>query len=118
VSAEGVRPAPQLVTAVNMPGGGWTPLPALSAPKRVISVESARQIAEAAHAVSGEFWQTYVVVIRTDGQPVTWYLGGVLPAATPTTGAPAARLSIAVVLEADNPQLAQQIGQAFLAELP
>jgi len=117
VSAGGVRPAPQLATALKIPAEGWTPLPPLSNSTRVLAIESASMIAKETGVPVGDFWQVVKVVEQAGNSPVTWYLGGVNPSDISTSIAPAARLAIAVVLEADNPGLAQQIGQAFLAQL-
>ncbi|MCC6955186.1 MAG: FtsW/RodA/SpoVE family cell cycle protein [Anaerolineales bacterium] len=108
LSAEGTRPAPRLATAVNLPGSGWTLLPALDRPLEVVASEAAQRFKEK-YALKGEMiWQLLSETKTGSGDPLTWYLGGTLSAAD---GIP---LALGLVLEEHNPALAEHIGGALL----
>ncbi len=109
VTADGIRPAPQLTMAVDDPEKGWTPLAALSSPGRVFSSEEAQRLA-GKYAVPGKaYWQAVEVVSRDQGSPVTWLLGGALP------GSQGVPLAIALAIEAEEPGLAEQIAREMLS---
>jgi hypothetical protein len=111
ISGGGVRPAPQLVSAVHNPQSGWMPLQALSQPFQALTAEQAAEIARG-HAVQGkDFWQVSAVEAPKTGKAVTWYLGGTLPDAGGTPYA------LALVIEGNDEELARQIGQALLQAL-
>jgi cell division protein FtsW (lipid II flippase) len=108
LSNNGIRPAPRIVTAVNLPGSGWTLLPALDQPLEVVAAEAAQRFKDK-HAFKGDvFWQVIVEAGTDSGAPLTWYLGGALSV---RDGMP---LALAVALEDQNPGLAERIGQALL----
>lgn len=107
LSASGVRPAPIIATAVKEPERGWVILPAQEAARRVLPELSADQIAEALAVTGQSFWQSQAVASEGE-QSVAWYLGGTLPDWNGT------RLGLAVLLEDDNPALAEKIGQKML----
>jgi cell division protein FtsW (lipid II flippase) len=56
------------------------------------------------------YWRTAATALSSDDRTITWYLSGTLPG---WQGAP---LALALVLEEDNPQLAEQIGQAVMQD--
>ncbi len=107
LSAGGTRPAVQLVSAVREPERGWVPLLAQETPQRVLSESQANQAATDLAAAGQAFWQSLAVAPH-DSQAVTWYLGGTLP---DWKGTP---LSLALLLEEENPSLAEEIGQKML----
>ncbi len=111
VSAGGLQPAPQLVTAVNTPQAGWVPLPAQAEPRRVLSPEEAREIAVRRTTAASQTWQSTSVIAANTDDAATWYLGGTLP------GQDGTPYAVAVILEMDNPILAARIGQAMLGAL-
>jgi len=111
ISGGGVRPAPQLVSAVNNPQSGWMPLPALSQPYTALTPEQTARIAQQQAVEGQEFWQATTVVAPQSGKPVTWYVGGTLPG---LSGTPYA---VALVIEDNASELATQIGQAMLQAL-
>lgn len=104
LSNNGVRPAPNLVTAIRERERGWVFRPTLGSSQRV-SEEAQANAAASKLAVPGElFWQSLAVASLGD-KVVTWWLGGTLPE---WNGAP---LTLVVLLEENNPALAEEIGQ-------
>jgi len=111
LSAGGVRPAPVLVTAVNTPQEGWVILSALDEPAKVLSPEAANLTARGMAVGNSPFWQSISISPpNTDNQKATgiWYLAGTLPE---VKGTP---LTLALLLEEENPKLAITIGQSVL----
>jgi hypothetical protein len=110
LSGGGIRPAPYLATAIKEPDQGWVILPAQGKTQRILPEQAASGTA-AGLAVSGQpIWQTIAVAAgspKTE-QKVTWYLGGTQPG---WNGTP---LALAILLEDDNPTLAEEIGQKLL----
>jgi hypothetical protein len=111
ISGGGVRPAPQLVSAVNNPQSGWMPLTALGQVERALTPEQAASIAQQQAVEGQEFWQATTIVAPQSGKPVTWYVGGTQPG---LNGTPYA---VALVIEDNASELATQIGQAMLQAL-
>jgi len=108
ISGEGLRPAPQLVMAVNDPRSGWLPLPAKSQPVQALTVERAAKLAQK-HTMPGlGFWQVGALEAAHTGQAVAWWIGGSLPAGGGTPYA------LALVIESDAQELAERIGQTLL----
>jgi hypothetical protein len=106
-SNHGTIPAPRIATAVNTPNDGWVVLPALGTPSETISASA---VDEAAASMIGEgenFW-THMGQAESEESPLTWFLAGTPPnwQATP--------LVVVVLLEEDDPRLAEQIGQEIL----
>lgn len=107
LSNEGVRPAPRLAMAVDIPTQSWVILPSLNDP--VIVLPSA-SVAESARAlmISGQpFWQWNTVVTQVN-QTFSWSLGGTLP---DYQGVP---LAVVVLLEENAQNLAGLIGRSLL----
>jgi cell division protein FtsW (lipid II flippase) len=108
LSANGVRPAPKLATAVNEPERGWVILNAQETSRQVLPEAIANATADALVVPGRPYWQT--LAIGPEGnQKVTWYLGGTLP---DWNGTP---LALAVLLEENNSTLAEEIGQKMLS---
>jgi len=111
LSAGGFRPAPVLVTAVNTPQEGWVILSAIDEPGKVLTPETADLTARSMAAGGSPFWEsTAISPPNTDNQKATgiWYLAGTLPE---VKGTP---LTLALLLEEENPELAIAIGQSVL----
>ncbi|MBN1449692.1 MAG: hypothetical protein JW963_01640, partial [Anaerolineales bacterium] len=104
LSNNGVRPASRIALAVNTPQQGWVILPALDKPVEALPAPFAR---ETAQALAGEnpYWSFTSATGKT---PQTWYLAGTLP---DWSGTP---LALVVLLEEDNPKLAEEIGGELL----
>ena len=106
LSNGGLRPAAHLAMAVNIPLAGWVVLPSLSEPVQVFT----GQPSAAASTLGVEnlpIWQSIAIAPYTAGNSVTWYMGGTLPS---WKGAP---LVLVVILEQNNPEQVNVIGQAM-----
>ncbi len=107
LSNHGMIPAPRIAMAINSPAQGWISLPALATPSEAIQPSAGDEAALSYLAESQAYWQHLGQAEEKDGF-VTWYIGGTPPnwQATP--------LVIVVLIEGNNPSLAQQIGQELL----
>lgn len=108
ISSGGVRPPPQLATAVNTPQAGWVILPALDEARQVISPQEAAILANIYAVDDLDIWQLVAVENSQQGETITWYVGGT------TSGWDGRPLAIALVLETGNPRLAERLGQEVL----
>jgi hypothetical protein len=112
LSAGGMRPVSRLVMAVDTPQAGWVILPPSGEPSSVMPAAAAEVVANALASASISetisIWQSIAHHPNQSWQSVTWYLGGTLP---DWQGVP---LALAVLLEEDNPSLAEAIGQGVL----
>jgi cell division protein FtsW (lipid II flippase) len=108
LSTGGIRAAPRLASAVNTPKAGWVVLPALGEPTQVFQESIANQVAEVLTAERLPVWQVIATTPNGPQQYITWYVAGTLPS---WTGAP---LTLVILLEENNPELAQVIGRAVL----
>jgi hypothetical protein len=107
LSHDGVLPAPRLVMAVKTPVQGWVILPALGQPVQALSESSARATASSLIIPGQPFWGVRGKGVEAQ-KTITWYLAGTLPN---WQGTP---LAVVVALEADNPPVAEAVGQAIL----
>jgi cell division protein FtsW (lipid II flippase) len=108
LSTGGIRPAPRLASAVNTPKAGWVVLPALGETTQVFQESIANQVAQALTAERLPVWQVIAATPNGPQQYITWYIAGTLPT---WTGDP---LTLVIILEENNPELAQVIGRAVL----
>ncbi len=117
LSNNGERPAPQLAMAVDTPLAGWVTLPKAGQSVRAFTVLSANDTARALTIGDMPLWQVSAAGSTipgtgnnsSDGSTgYAWFLAGTDP---DWEGAP---LAIAVLLEENNPQLAQEIGSSLL----
>jgi cell division protein FtsW (lipid II flippase) len=107
LSNAGVRPVARIAQAVREPAGGWVLLPSLGSSKQILSPDEARAAA-ARLALSNEpIWQ--LTMVPAD-EALTWYAAGTLPEWD------AAPLVMVLVLEEQNPPLAEQIGGSMLLD--
>jgi len=53
-----------------------------------------------------------IALARSNQKELTWYIGGTLPGWSRTP------IAVAVLLEENNPQLAQEIGQSLFGNTP
>jgi cell division protein FtsW (lipid II flippase) len=109
VSGGGVRPVPQLVSAVDTPLAGWVLLPAQGSAAQVLSPETARDRLGSLSAGNSNNWETIQTASKDGESKTTWYVGGTIPNGSSTP------LVLALVLEENNPELAAQIGRRILA---
>jgi cell division protein FtsW (lipid II flippase) len=108
LSSGGVKPAPQLATALNLPETGWSVFPPSDETNQVFSQLNADRMAETLADDSLPIWQIVATTTNEPDQVITWYLAGTLPT---WTGAP---FSLVILLEDSNPESAQSIGQAMM----
>jgi membrane peptidoglycan carboxypeptidase len=108
LSNSGIRPAPRLATAVSSPTAGWITLPTLNEPVQVFSSESVNDAALGLQATNLPIWQIIAVVPDNQDSYITWYIAGTLPG---WGGTP---LSLAILLESDDPNTAESLGQDML----
>jgi len=107
LSNHGIIPAPRIAMAINSPTRGWLSLPALATPTEAIQPSAGDEAALSYQVENQAYWQHLSQVKEKDGF-VTWYIGGTPPnwQATP--------LVIVVLIEENNPKLAQKVGQELL----
>jgi peptidoglycan glycosyltransferase len=109
ISAEGVRPAPLAAISMDAYQQGWQPLAALDVPRPVLLPEAARRAAADLAPEGQDAWESVAVVPGALPGAYTWYLGG----AGAVGESPA--YVLVLLLEEEDPQLAQRIGRAVLA---
>jgi hypothetical protein len=114
LSNAGTRPAPHLVMAVDTPRSGWVDLASSSEASQALPKIEVSNLTGGIVSHELPIWQLVSSMgnsTNTDSSPSTsgtsWYLGGT---SSDWNGAP---LALALVLEEDNPQLAQEIGRAL-----
>ena len=104
LSNRGIMPAPRIAVAVNTPQQGWVVLSEETQPVEVIQPEAANDAA-LSFIVEGQPYWSHVSQANVDDKTiVTWLLAGTLPDWGGTA------LAVVVVLEEDNPDLAENIG--------
>ncbi len=108
LTAQGKMPAPILTSSVNLPQKGWTILKTPDKPSQVFTSDQATSTINSLAITGFPGWQSIGTAITANGEKITWYIGGTLPT---WQGTP---IAISVLLEQDNPQLAQEIGQALI----
>jgi len=108
LSNGGLYPAPLLVQAVNTPLAGWVLLPPLEESQRLLTEDEARKAIESLTHAHLPIWQKVAVAHMDNGQTVTWFIGGILPGDTLNP------LAVAVLLEEEDPTIAEEIGQSIL----
>jgi cell division protein FtsW (lipid II flippase) len=108
ISAQGIRPAPVIVSAVNTPASGWVLLPGEGQPLQVIQPSEAETRVRSLSSDNGNIWEYVAVVSQEDRPPVTWYVAGT------TTGWSGTPLALVLVLEDSDLQTAARIGRGIL----
>jgi cell division protein FtsI/penicillin-binding protein 2 len=108
LSNQGTRPQPRLATAIHNPQLGWIVLS--STPPSGAVLPQASAAASYLQMVDLPAWET-TSSAQTGKSPVTWYLAGTIPE---WKGAP---LAMALVLEEDNPVLAEKIGNTIMSSV-
>jgi len=109
LSNHGTVPAPRIATAVNTPNDGWVVLPALGTPFEAIPASAADETAQSM-LVDGESYWAQLGHAESDESAVTWFIAGTPP------NWQASPLVVVVLLEENNAQLAQRIGQELLID--
>ena len=106
ISNNGLIPSPLIASAVNTPEQGWIALASGTA-TQALPQTNLTSSAQMLNDSSLPVW-TSVANARSSQNTITWFIGGTTP---DWKGTP---LALAIVLEENNPQLAQQIGMALL----
>lgn len=106
LSNQGVIPAPRLALAVDTPQSGWVVLPALGEEKKLFTTAETDQLVATFSRGNTAYWQ--ILSTQEDEENLTWLLAG-----TPSNwqGTP---LALAVLLEENNPELAEEIARELL----
>lgn len=111
LSNEGTAPAPRIALAVNTPQDGWVILPTLDEPIEYFTPEEALQLITAFDSEDKPYWQIISTNINEE-YSLTWLLAGTL---SDWSGTP---IGLAVLLEEDNPKLAEEIARNLLEKTP
>jgi cell division protein FtsW (lipid II flippase) len=110
ITNQGILPGPRIVNAYLDPVEGWITLPKLQPNTEALAAESTQQIKEMLKLANFPYWQVLSTVISTDQQPITWFIAG---STTDWQGQP---MTAVVVLELDEPELAESIGRTLIEE--
>jgi cell division protein FtsW (lipid II flippase) len=106
-SNHGSIPAPRVATALNTPKDGWVVLPALGTPFEALSASAADEAAESLMKAGQGYWEQ-IGAAESDTSSVTWVMGGTPP------NWRASPLVVVVLLEENNPRLAEEIAADLL----
>ncbi|HMD87634.1 MAG TPA: FtsW/RodA/SpoVE family cell cycle protein [Anaerolineaceae bacterium] len=106
LSAKGYRPAPKLAISVLTPNEGWIIFPSGN-PSQISGMSATQKTTVQMSSSSSSIWQI-VASAYSQKNIITWYLAGT---DQDWKGSP---LALALVLEQDNPTLAQKIGSNLL----
>ena len=107
LTSDGRLPDPNLVLGVQTPHQGWVMLnPGTST--EVLDTYAANQVVNMLTKTSSIIWQSIGYGEGVKDELTTWFIGGTT---AEWIGSP---LAIAVVIEEENPDLAEQIGQSVL----
>ncbi len=106
LSANGSRPAPKLAISVHTPTQGWVIFPTGS-PTPIFPASWTQNTTAQLVANGSPIWQI-VATAQSQKNVITWYLAGTNQ---DWKGSP---LTLALVLEQNNPALAQKIGSTLL----
>jgi cell division protein FtsW (lipid II flippase) len=108
LSSGGTTPEGWLATGTRRPDENWETLPAPTVSSQPFASGVAQSVTNSLAIQGPPVWQSLAVAPDHPGQTNTWYLGGTLPS---WSGAP---LAVAVLLEEENPDRAESIGQNLL----
>ncbi|HVP20463.1 MAG TPA: FtsW/RodA/SpoVE family cell cycle protein [Anaerolineaceae bacterium] len=108
LSTGGNRPSPRIATAVLSPQQGWIILPYSSPSTSILS--QGEMAAAFLQSTQIPAWFTTASALTAKSR-ITWYLSGTIPS---WKGAP---LALALVLEEDDPVLAQNMGNTIMRDV-
>lgn len=108
LSNNGILPGAHIASSVQTPHQGWVVLGGPE-PQDSLLVGATETAQEELRQEQSSYWQVVAKALSSDDH-LTWYLAGTLPE---WQGPP---LALAIVLEEDNPELAEHIGQTLLEE--
>ena len=108
----GVLPAPQIVTSVNLPEENWTILKPLGQTEKIFSPQSTVTTTELISTNGSPFWNVIATVKSNprnkENITTTWFITGTMPSMQTNP------IVLVIVLEEDNPNLAQEIGKEII----
>lgn len=105
---DGIIPKPVLVNSYLDVNGNWLAFPHDLKSVQTVPDYASNQIIDFLADESKPIWFSIGHVLNDNEEGITWYLGGTLP---DWQGSP---LSVAIVLESNNPALVQKIGSQLL----
>ncbi len=106
ISNHGVMSSPLLPVAVDTPSADWVVLSTQDS-HSILTSTVAGDVSQLLAQPGKLYWQV-VAVANSNQAPITWFVGGTIDE---WKGSP---MAIAIVLEEDNPQLAQTIGDEII----
>jgi hypothetical protein len=109
LSYQGIVPAPRIATAVNTPSDGWIVLPALGTAFEAVPAAAAQEAATGLISEGQNVW-SHIAQATEKETTVTWFIAGTPP------NWQASPLVVVVLLEEENPELAEHIGQELLVD--
>lgn len=104
----GIMAPPALVNSYLNTEGDWLAFPHDNESIQVLPEYASNQVISFLADEKKPIWFSTGQALNAENEVITWYLGGTLP---DWQGSP---LSIAIVLEANNPALAEEIGSQLL----
>ncbi len=107
---EGVLPGPRIVNAYQSPKGTWITLPKLSSNTELASLEISAQITSLLEVSDSPHWQVTATSAGDGSETFTWFLAGTT---ADWQGQP---FTVVVVLEKNDPALAQMIGNVLMEQ--
>lgn len=114
LSNKGVCPSLRLALAMETPEMGWVVMPGQDVQRTLFDAITVQKALQELTEVSSQIWYSIAraPVGGADGPFYSWFIGGT---SSVWQGSP---LALAILLEEDNPQLAQEIGiRLLLSEL-
>ncbi len=109
ITNDGLLPSPRLRNTYLAEDGQWIPFREGDIPVRVVESRAMDRLRTSLIGDDPAFWFQSGHALTRDGQILTWYIGGTTEdwVATP--------LAIAVAIESNAPDLAQEIGSSLLS---
>jgi cell division protein FtsW (lipid II flippase) len=104
---DGIRPTPNLASTVQTPHQGWVVLTSSETEATLLANRTTGTM-NMLSMQNGHFWQVTGAAQANNESALAWYLAGTLP---DWQGTP---LALALVLEGETPQSAQEIGRALI----
>ena len=107
----GMRPPLRLVSAVKLPQQGWIAFKSDDIPVPILDAHEAAARWDTLSQGSTTGWQIVRSIANEPASNVTWFIGGSKP---DWSGTP---ITLVILLEEENPTLAQQMGNALLDKI-
>jgi cell division protein FtsW (lipid II flippase) len=101
---QGRLPAPRIVNGYRDPEGNWVTLPELGESHQALPNTLSEEVISLLKVPGSSYWGVTAWAKDEDGKRITWFIGGT---STDWQGQP---IAVAVVLEGDEPEIAENIG--------